>query len=93
MTARGRYLVFGVGMLALLALGLALWAQRGPREVAGLLDNATFQESVDVQVAGGDSQPSASGGARDAGRIQESVEYVIRDASGKIKKRERVGEK
>lgn len=56
----------------------------GARESTSALDGASIQESLQFQWASRSSQPSP-GGAREQGRVEDSVEYLIRDASGKIK--------
>ena len=79
--------------LALVALGLAvaLMLPRASMIPVNPADVATLQDTVKTQVASASSQPPPSGGARDAGRVKEGVEYIIRDASGKIKEQKSIG--
>ena len=88
-------------------LGLAwvLLEPPGASHSASVADTASIQESVQVQAAGpstlrqaqdvpGSGQAQAQpppGGATERVSVQESVEYIIRDASGRIKEQRSIG--
>ena len=52
-------------------------------------DTATLSESVEVEVKRAQASPTAPAGSGpgDSARLSESVEYVVRDSSGKVKER------
>ena len=83
MASRRSMLLMG-GLAALLLVALALWALRDLREqsrpVGTQSDPDTsggLQESVETSASPGGSSDSAS--------IRDSLEYTIRDASGRVK--------
>lgn len=81
----------GLAALAVaMGLWLALWPSSGKIQSSSPVDGATIQESVQVQTASTSSKPP-SGGATETGRIQDGMEYIIRDASGNIKESKSVG--
>ncbi len=73
---------------------VVLRAPQGPSQ-PGAMDGASLQESVEAEVAsaaemGSGLARSQPQGSAEAARLQERVEYIVRDASGKVKERQAV---
>lgn len=86
---RQRIMWLALGIAVAIGLGLALWPSGGQSQSSSPVDTSSVREQI--QVTTGSDQPRARGGTGDTGRIKEGVEYVIRDASDKIKEQEAVG--
>jgi len=85
-------------VVLLVSVGLAAdpWAWHwGGEEGANVTDNAVLKESIEVGVTRSPDEvrPGGPEAKAEAARVGESVEYIIRDASGNIKERKVIGAK
>ncbi|MBI4234517.1 MAG: hypothetical protein HY686_08760 [Chloroflexi bacterium] len=116
MAGKSKYIVFGVGMLALVVgLSVSLWmllARPGPgpgeagapaaggtpslsqalQQSLGLTEEQADNLARQLQEAGGPAPAappgvSGPGGPQERSSIGDSVEFEVRDASGKLKQR------
>jgi hypothetical protein len=82
-------------LLVAVGLPLGIWAWQRSGGPPTVTDGGRIQESAEMGVTPGPAEvnPPAGGGTGEAASIQESIEYIIRDASGKVKQRKVSGSK
>jgi hypothetical protein len=96
-------LTAGAFLLAVLALAVLTITRSGPvltpageqAPRAPVAPTAPATKDTPSAPSDGDQvvQPAAGGGAAESARLDDSVDYIIRDRSGKIKTQESVGAK